>query len=113
MNCHEARSQTLIEDYLFGRLQEAAQEDLERHLFDCESCFEELQVMRACPSCGEIIRPDFVACPNCRRPLRSVCPSCDRVLEPGWKLCPFCGHDPRAKRVPPPLDDRTEILSTN
>jgi len=72
---------------------------------------QELQVMRACPSCGEVIRPDFVACPNCRRPLRSICPSCDRVLEPGWKLCPFCGHDPRAKRVPPPLEESTQILN--
>ena len=74
---------------------------------------QELQVMRACPSCGEIIRPDFVACPNCRRPLRSVCPSCDRVLEPGWKLCPFCGHDPRSRRVPPPLDEGVELSRAN
>lgn len=81
-------------------LAEARERELEVRAME-----QELQVMRACPSCGEIIRPDFVACPNCRRPLRSVCPSCDRVLEPGWKLCPFCGHDPRAKRVPPPLDE--------
>jgi len=74
---------------------------------------QELQVMRACPSCGEVIRPDFVACPSCRRPLRSICPSCDRVLEPGWKLCPFCGHDPRAKRVAPPLDEPTQILNAS
>ena len=72
---------------------------------------QELQVMRACPSCGEVIRPDFVACPSCRRPLRSICPSCDRVLEPSWKLCPFCGHDPRSKRVAPPLDESTQILN--
>jgi len=72
---------------------------------------QELQIMRACPSCGEVIRPDYVACPNCRRPLRSICASCDRVLEPGWKLCPFCGHDPRSKRVAPPIDDPTQVLS--
>jgi RNA polymerase subunit RPABC4/transcription elongation factor Spt4 len=89
-------------------LAEARERELEVRAME-----QELQVMRACPSCGEIIRPDFVACPNCRRPLRSVCPSCDRVLEPGWKLCPFCGHDPRSKRVPPPLEERTEILSSN
>ena len=95
-------------------LAEARERELEMRAME-----QELQIMRACPSCGEIIQPDFVACPNCRRPLRSVCPSCDRVLEPGWKLCPFCGHDPRAKRVPPPLDDRTdradrtEVLSSN
>lgn len=66
---------------------------------------QELLTLRACPSCGEVIRPDFLACPNCRRPLRSACPSCDRVLEPGWSLCPYCGKDPNARRVAPPIDD--------
>jgi RNA polymerase subunit RPABC4/transcription elongation factor Spt4 len=89
-------------------LAEARERELEVRAME-----QELQVMRACPSCGEIIRPDFVACPNCRRPLRSVCPSCDRVLEPGWKLCPFCGHDPRAKRVPPPSDETVELSSVS
>ncbi len=87
-------------------LAEARERELEMRAME-----QELQVMRACPSCGEIIRPDFVACPNCRRPLRSVCPACDRVLEPGWKLCPFCGHDPRAKRVPPPIEETIELSS--
>ena len=64
---------------------------------------QELQTLRACPSCGELIRPDYLACPSCRRPLRSACPSCDRVLEPGWKLCPYCAHDLKARRVPPPV----------
>lgn len=71
---------------------------------------QELQSMRACPSCGEVIRSDYVACPNCRRALRSTCPTCDRVLEPTWKLCPYCGQDPRAKRVPPPSGEATEAL---
>ena len=96
--------------YAMLRPAEYVAEAREREL-EVRAMEQELQVMRACPSCGEIIRPDFVACPNCRRPLRSMCPSCDKVLEPGWKLCPFCGHDPRSKRVPPPVDDRTEVLS--
>ncbi len=65
---------------------------------------QELQIMRACPACGEIIRPEYVACPNCRRTLRTTCPSCERVQEPSWKLCPYCGYDPRTRRVPPPMD---------
>lgn len=65
---------------------------------------QELQIMRACPSCGEIIKPEYVACPSCRRTLRTTCPSCDRVQEPSWKLCPYCGYDPRSRRVPPPVD---------
>ncbi len=70
---------------------------------------QELQVMRACPSCGQLIKPEYVACPSCRRPLRTICPSCERVQEPGWKLCPYCGHDPKAKRVPPPVDEPAEV----
>ncbi|MCE5253939.1 MAG: zinc ribbon domain-containing protein [Actinomycetia bacterium] len=65
---------------------------------------QELQIMRACPSCGELIKPEYVACPNCRRTLRTTCPSCERVQEPSWKLCPYCGYDPRTRRVPPPVD---------
>ncbi len=68
---------------------------------------QELLVLRSCPSCGELIRPDFVACPSCRRQLRSACPSCDRVLEPSWKLCPYCGNDLKVRRVPPPMGDQS------
>jgi RNA polymerase subunit RPABC4/transcription elongation factor Spt4 len=94
--------------YAILRPAEFLAETREREL-EVRAMEQELQIMRACPSCGEIVRPDYVACPSCRRPLRSTCPSCDRVLEPGWKLCPYCGHDPRAKRVPPPVDEPTGL----
>lgn len=71
---------------------------------------QELLVLRSSPSCGELIRPDFVACPSCRRQLRASCPSCERVLEPSWKLCPYCGQELRARRVAPPPDQPTEEL---
>jgi len=70
---------------------------------------QELQIMRACPSCGELIKPEYVACPSCRRTLRSTCPSCERVQEPSWKLCPYCGYDPRSRTVPPPVDVASEF----
>jgi len=84
-------------------LDEARERELEVRAME-----QELQVMRACPSCGEIIRPDYVACPNCGRTLRTTCPVCERVQEPGWKLCPYCGHDPRARPVPPPVEEPVE-----
>jgi RNA polymerase subunit RPABC4/transcription elongation factor Spt4 len=84
-------------------LAEARERELETRAME-----QELQTMRACPSCGELIMPDYVACPSCRRPLRSICPSCERILEPGWKLCPYCGHDPRARRVAPPSEEFPE-----
>ena len=88
-------------------LDEVRERDLEMRAME-----QELQSLRACPSCGEVIRADFVACPSCRRQLRSSCPSCDRVLEPSWKLCPYCGNDLKVKRVPPPMDEPTELLVT-
>lgn len=84
-------------------LAEARERELETRAME-----QELQTMRACPSCGELIKPDYVACPSCRRPLRSICTVCERILEPGWKLCPYCGHDPRARRVAPPGDESLE-----
>lgn len=94
--------------YAILRPAEYIAEAREREL-EVRAMEQELQIMRACPACGEVIRPDYVACPSCRRPLRSACPACDRVLEPSWKLCPYCGHDPRARRVPPPVDEPTEL----
>jgi RNA polymerase subunit RPABC4/transcription elongation factor Spt4 len=98
--------------YAMLRPAEYLSEVREREL-EMRAMEQELQIMRACPSCGEIVRPDFVACPSCRRPLRSQCPSCERVLEPSWKLCPYCGHDARAKRVPPPFDEPTQMLKAH
>ncbi len=71
---------------------------------------QELHALRACPSCGESIRPDYLMCPSCRRPLRSPCATCGRVLEPGWKVCPYCAHDLKARRVPPPAEEATMLV---
>lgn len=94
--------------YAILRPSEYLDEVREREL-EVRAMEQELQTMRACPVCGEIIRPDYVACPSCGRTLRSICPLCERVLEPGWKVCPYCGHDPRARRVPPPVDEAAEL----
>ena len=97
---------TLI--YTILRPAEYLAESREREL-EMRAMEQELQTMRACPSCGELIKPDYVACPNCRRPLRSACTSCERVLEPTWKVCPYCGRDPRANRVPPPTGEAGDM----
>jgi RNA polymerase subunit RPABC4/transcription elongation factor Spt4 len=78
---------------------EARERELEMRAME-----QELHTLRACPSCGGIVRPDYLACPSCRRPLRSACAYCDRVLEPGWKLCPYCGREATTRRVPPPVE---------
>lgn len=45
-----------------------------------------------CPRCGEPVKSDYIACPNCRVQLRNVCNSCGRPLEPSWQICPYCAQ---------------------
>lgn len=45
-----------------------------------------------CPRCGEPVKIDYVACPQCRAQLRNVCGGCGRLLEPGWQICPYCAR---------------------
>lgn len=73
----------------------------------------EQELLRSCPTCGEPIRSDFVACPGCRRNLRSTCSFCDRVLEPGWKICPYCGKEIKQKRGAKQVEEQaTELVET-
>jgi type IV pilus assembly protein PilB len=46
-----------------------------------------------CPSCGEHVEADFIACPACRQSLAAACPSCQRRLSAGWTVCPYCSAD--------------------
>lgn len=74
----------------------------------------EQELLRACPTCGELIRSDFIACPGCRRNLRSTCSFCDRVLEPRWTICPFCGRESKNKRGAAQVDQQpTELVETS
>ena len=87
-------------------LDEARERELEIRAME-----QELQTLRACSSCGEIVRPDFVSCPNCRRTLRSMCISCGKVLEPSWKVCPYCSQEPRpSTSVSFTIDQPTEYI---
>lgn len=97
--------------YAILRPAEYLAETREREL-EMRAMEQELQTIRACPSCGEPVRPDFLACPSCRRQLRSSCPVCGKVLEPGWKLCPYCAQELKVRRVPPPRDEPTELLQS-
>lgn len=44
-----------------------------------------------CPSCSELVREEFMFCPNCGITLKRQCPGCQRALEVVWTQCPFCG----------------------
>ncbi len=47
MNCQRASKEDLAERYLLGELDTADQEAFERHFFECEDCFTQLEALRA------------------------------------------------------------------
>lgn len=47
MNCRKVSDQDVAERYLLGQLDEADQEAFERHFFECNDCFAELEALRA------------------------------------------------------------------
>lgn len=47
MNCEQIESEGVIEQYLAGRLPNAARKAFERHYFGCDRCFEDLEAYRA------------------------------------------------------------------
>jgi len=47
MPCDQIAAEGLAERYLLGQLSEQDQAAFERHYFDCERCFGELQTLEA------------------------------------------------------------------
>jgi RNA polymerase subunit RPABC4/transcription elongation factor Spt4 len=51
-----------------------------------------------CHHCGNPIKPDWIACPECGNRLSVAsadlknCPACGKSIKPDWKACPSCGH---------------------
>ena len=45
-----------------------------------------------CPTCAQIVEPDFAHCPWCSADLRPpACAACHQELRFGWRACPACG----------------------
>ena len=65
MTCEEIHARSLPEDYLLGRLPPADQEAYERHFFECDRCFAELEALRATASA---LHPQ----PSARTPYRAI-----------------------------------------
>jgi tetratricopeptide (TPR) repeat protein len=47
MTCAEIDQNDIMEQYLLGRLQVAARDEFDQHLFECDDCFDRLQTLRA------------------------------------------------------------------
>ena len=52
MSCEVIAADCIAERYLLGQLNELEQAAFERHCFDCERCFGELQTLEAMRAAG-------------------------------------------------------------
>lgn len=43
-----------------------------------------------CPTCGKMVKEEFVLCPYCRKKLKKICIQCEKPLNLDWKVCPYC-----------------------
>ncbi|MCL4508373.1 MAG: zinc ribbon domain-containing protein [Chloroflexi bacterium] len=75
--------------YLILRPHETLTEQYERSLEE-ETLLQDLKQDLLCPSCNQVIQPDFQMCPHCRMRLKRQCVECGRMLELDWSTCPFC-----------------------
>ena len=55
-----------------------------------EAMLQDLEQRLACPSCKRGIKSDFLICPYCRTQLKRPCPRCGQPLGALWKSCPYC-----------------------
>lgn len=75
--------------YLFIRPRETLSEAYERSLEE-EALLQEIEEKPACPGCGQRVRDNWQACPNCHTRLKKPCVVCRNLLELSWNLCPHC-----------------------
>jgi anti-sigma factor RsiW len=80
VNCEELRNGDLIERYVAGDLDAAARDRVEAHYFECDDCFEQVQLARA-------LREEFPGPPRVReRPVLAYA-----ALAAGLILVAACG----------------------
>ena len=86
--------------YLIGRPRETLTESYARTLEE-EALLQELEDLKACPTCRRRVTDDFVICPICQTQLKEPCARCARPLSHAWVACPYCGT-PRRSYAPEP-----------
>ncbi len=85
--------------YLIARPRETLAEAYARSLEE-EALLQELEDLKACPTCRRRVTDDFVVCPICQTQLKEPCARCTRPLSYAWAACPYCGT-PRLGRGHP------------
>jgi RNA polymerase subunit RPABC4/transcription elongation factor Spt4 len=84
--------------YLIGRPKETLAEAYARTLEE-EALLQELEDLKACPTCRRRVQEDFVVCPVCQTRLKEPCTRCSRPLSHAWAACPYCATPRRMPAV--------------
>lgn len=84
--------------YLIGRPKDTLAEAYARTLEE-EALLQELEDLKACPTCRRRIADEYIICPICQTQLKESCAGCGRALSFAWAACPYCGRQ-RAASVP-------------
>lgn len=99
--------------YLIGRPKETLAEAYARTLEE-EALLQDLEDLKACPTCRRRVADDFVICPICLTQLKEPCVSCSKPLSHAWAACPYCGRQRRAQPQPresAPKERTSRLLS--
>jgi RNA polymerase subunit RPABC4/transcription elongation factor Spt4 len=84
--------------YLILRPRHTLVELYERSLEE-EALLQDLEDLKACPTCRRRVHDEFVICPSCRTRLKEPCRSCSRPLSYAWVACPYCGLEKPAREA--------------
>ena len=86
-----------------------------------EALLQELEDLKACPTCRRRVADDYIICPTCQTQLKEPCSRCARPLSYSWAACPYCATPRRtvpsptrrtvAAAAPARTDTRTEEVS--
>lgn len=55
-----------------------------------EALLQELEDLKACPTCRRRVGDDYIICPTCETQLKEPCSRCARPLSYSWAACPYC-----------------------
>jgi RNA polymerase subunit RPABC4/transcription elongation factor Spt4 len=91
--------------YLIGRPKETLAEAYARTLEE-EALLQELEDLKACPTCRRRVADDFVICPICQTQLKEPCMRCKRPLSYAWNACPYCSTPRRTHQTERPAAAR-------
>lgn len=66
-----------------------------------EALLQELEDLKACPTCNRRVTDEFIVCPACQSQLKEPCARCAKPLNYSWTACPYCALPRRAAVAPP------------